>query len=1064
MIIFSLSEVSLSKALGAAPPSTGVSIPGGGGGGRVKGPAGKEKEGHKYISREWEGDHWEYEYTSDPHPERHGLEHSVSDDKQGHSLDLPEHLVGSVAPYQAPDTTGMDEVAAFSAEKEARQAHQKEMEALFFNARKQSVVPGMKWTAPDPRQGQEGKVLHFEVVGNRPTTRTIKDKKTGEERVVPSQTPHGYGIVIRKPPEEGKERGKVLSGKEGGKGDKKGVGSLAALEKWNILASRTRDVPDPETGEVAFSITPNLGKIDFEQDRLLPPAAKKLKSGKEKAYENYFIKFPAGSHENYSDLMQPGEKSGYKDRLGKATWEDAEHHAEKLLQARQTERGKMPSMGALLEEKGALGTLLSSFFPRNRAAERTRNNTRNTYAAWDSPEQRHQAFSAVASPMKERVDKLAERLFDPETEDPRLKGLGLWKMRGELEPLMHVSAEGKLGAAVGSALDSIWTRGNYKEHKGRDGDKPAPFAPYYAETLGRHLADIAEKEGLIGAKEAAAIRGVSKDEAAVSAEDKQAAERFASDRAAGESGPDVQLSGEEGAISFNEEQATKLNERIGDWKKEQADRLRDWGQLDPSHEQALSQIANNLGHIEDASDVQTFVNKIKDMSQSWYAEEPGSVGEFNDEVISFVHDMVKSLTAVFVEHIAMKALQHDLRMQIRKAKITEPDPAHTYVRKEGMDDNPSFLYQDPQGNYVRYTNAPEGSADYSPFGGAPRVHTSEPSMDMAPEYFTPDGRKLTRAPHPAAQIQWNPNYHSNDPQNLWAGRWVNPATGEHEYTYIDADMRDSKKLRLHQMNRLVDIRIPHLRRYTSGLLHSDQPKDNVVGLMLAMVDQGRVHPVELAKLKSGDIQMHGDIIRFGRFAVHAGEKIQQIVHRMMNVRQPEDSFFSVPVMKNEPDSVIGVDTDYRTIGPHYIARILARLGTPLEGLLSYHATQTYSMQLQRCIQGTNVSLKCGHEFALLEVARRMGHDFENEPDVNPVLKQILETMIDPVVVEVMEQNARNSGDDQGSDDMTRQVVLAVPHISANLQGHTNSEKEFSGWLHNHPFHEHAEVRRTYEAA
>jgi hypothetical protein len=94
----------------------------------------------------------------------------------------------------------------------------------------------------------------------------------------------------------------------------------------------------------------------------------------------------------------------------------------------------------------------------------------------------------------------------------------------------------------------------------------------------------------------------------------------------------------------------------------------------------------------------------------------------------------------------------------------------------------------------------------------------------------------------------------------------------------------------------------------------------------------------------------------------------------------------------------------------------------------------------------------------------MGHDFENEPDVNPVIKQIQETMIDPVVIEVIEQNAKASGDDQGGDDMTRQVVLAVPHVSANLQGHTNAEKEFGTWLHNYPYHEHAEVRRTYEPA
>lgn len=870
------------------------------------------------------------------------------------------------------------------------------------------------------------------------TIHKVTDPTTGKEmelHVVPAKAgrkwPHGIKIVPRTPMEETKsgkqKKGKVLPYVD------KGWSSWAGVERWMRMAKDVETISGPN-GEPMYHIMPNVGQVSAAEDVLKPPvsgSAKRIRIGFDKSAPEYN---PSSSNNGIyaKDMEEAKQKIALYQRN------------QKLVD--ETAAGKVPSVGDQLQENNPLEVLQTGNLPRVRNPE----NPRQVITQFDSPEQKDEFINYLAGAILPQTYQLADQLTNYDflqrhkgTIIPRLTGLdvdvGREMARAGVDPSQFQVDK---NTPLYRFLDRVATYNSYNPESGSLEDYAFRSLPlrFFAWIKEQGFANEQQMRQLEGAASEIAEERRTRKEGGLTGE---AAEKFSEQR---------------------EHDPFQIERDIADWRQEQTSALEAWAEKDPMYAQQLGQLKQVMEGLRSEDDIGRFTQALRQQAEDRYRATPGVADMFNEQVLKFLEKAIKSLTAILVKSIAIKAIAAEFTSQIAKASTNAPPPDHQYSHKDGMDDHPVYWWKDGAGNLVRYTNAPEGSEDYSPLGGSPKMHPSEVMADNSPEFFTPDGRKLTRAPHSMAQAQWNPNYHRNDPQNLWAARWVNPATGEHEFSYIESDILSHDKLVRHHQNRIIDVRIPHMRQYISGLLHSDQAKDAIVGLMMALVDQGRIHPVELVELRAGDIQINGDVIRFGRFAVHAGEKIQQIIHRMMTARNPEDPFFSIPVVKNMEDSAIGVGAEHRVIGPHYIMRMFDRIGTPLGALMNYHATQTYSMQVQRCIQGENVSLRCGHEFALLEVARRMGHDFTTQPDVNPIIKFIEENMIDPIVIEVIEANARKDGTDQGADEMTREIVLAVPHISANLTGHTDAEREFSKWAHAYPCHEHVEAKRMYEPA
>ena len=990
MIILTVSDPSweeLQKALG---PDVSVSAPTPGGG-KQGGPGSKEREGHKYIHREWKGDHWEYKYAQEPHPERHGMGHVG---QESHSIEV----------HPSVDTSDDSPEAK---------------EAAYRDARKRTLVPGSVFPGTHPKTGEP---IEYHVVAHKNFDPTNKKQM--------SLHPHGVKIVPRFPSTEKTKAGKP---KPGAMVPKQGLyyyGSWASVDREQRLAQAEKQTIKDENGNVTYQVRANVGKVNMKEDTLVQTKD-----------PNRFVISITEHAPEYRPGMRKNEFRRKNEAEVKQFLDAREFNAQQVA---ATKSGEYPPISARLSQGETplqimeSGTLPKEFDPENPMVLRTK---------FDGTEQREVFINALVNEISDEAFRAANRI----TQHSSLKDL-----QGEIIPKL-------LGFEVGTGL----VGGPYQM---TNKDNPTyryladavdrTYSPDSGDSLGAHaygslqfrFRDEMEKMGYKMPTEDIKQRDVETlkqdEEAGAPARPTTTAGRK---QMVDPSGIVSETQSPEQAVGAKED----VTERISNWRDEQDEHLVDAMNDFPDYENQIQELRdeiNNPNFDLAAENVLPFIDRIKQLGQQ--------IG-VGDELL---YRLTKAINSLF-EHLSAALLVKAIKEQVAEnlVKAAQPvPPNHRYSHREGSDDLPTYYYQDENGNYFRYTNAPDGHADASPLGGPAAIHPSEPMFPQNSEYYTPDGRKMTRAPFPGAEMQWNPNYHRNDPQNLWAGRWVNPVSGDHEYSYIDSDIREQPKLRIHQMNAIVDVRLPYLRQCVFNMLHSDQQKDVIVGLMLALVDQGRLNPVMLSQLVVSEVQIHGDLIRLGRFTVHAGEKIQQLITQLLVGKNPQDPVFAIPILTSDPTAPIGVGTQYRQVGPHFIARMLERVGTPLPALQSYHATQTYSLQLARCLrENPAISFDCGHNFALLEVAKRMGHDFGAAPDVNQALQTIQQTLIDPVVVEIITQNAANEGLGQGTEPMGRTFAPAIPHVSANLQTRTESERVFNQWLHTHPVHEHAEARNTF---
>ena len=383
-------------------------------------------------------------------------------------------------------------------------------------------------------------------------------------------------------------------------------------------------------------------------------------------------------------------------------------------------------------------------------------------------------------------------------------------------------------------------------------------------------------------------------------------------------------------------------------------------------------------------------------------------------------------------------------------KAQPPQLQTQYSHREGDENHPKYYFTDDLGNYRRYTNAPDKHEDAFKYGGESSVHPSEPLAETTPQFFTQDGRKLTRAPHSGAQVQWNPNYHKDDPSNLWAGKWVNPVTGQHEFTYIDADVRNQPKLQINRQIVLLDVRLPKFRQYVTALLKSTHIKDRVIGTALALLDQGRFKIREIAGMKVGHVQVKGGHITMGHRTFHCDAKIQQEIQALIANRHPEEPLFAVPSVNMKGD------VDYeniRRIGPHLLINVLDTMGIPFNALQMYHATQCYSMAFQNVLAQNDISYDAAHHFSLLDVAMELGHNLDQVDDYGTALEFIQQSAVDPIVIECIRRNCEKMGIGRNNNPLTKPVYNAVPFVSAALTDRTPDEQLFSQFLHIVPSHE-----------
>lgn len=381
-------------------------------------------------------------------------------------------------------------------------------------------------------------------------------------------------------------------------------------------------------------------------------------------------------------------------------------------------------------------------------------------------------------------------------------------------------------------------------------------------------------------------------------------------------------------------------------------------------------------------------------------------------------------------------------------------PEHQYSHKEGTDDRPTYYYTDDAGNYYKYTNAPAGHSDVSSMYGEAELHTSEPTFETNPEYFTPEGKKLTRCPDcDPAQVEWNQTYNRYDPQNMWAGRWMKD-DGSYCYTYLDSDIREFPRFHIHQQNAIVDVQLPALRQMVTDLYNSDRLKDQLTGLAIALLDQGRIRASELCCLKPDDISFDGNLVMLGTRRIYADGDVLAALETLKQHKAGDEPLFAVPLqdMNGELDTSL-----QRRIGPNYLSSVVEQLGISLLGLQTYHATLRFYQEVKRVIERYQAPWDMAVQHALLSAVLEWGHDFSSEVDAGRVMQLTQAVLIDPIIIDALKQSAQEAGL------LTEYPVMElpppyipIPYVSLNMLDRTAPEAEFSQWIHSVPIHEYYE--------
>jgi hypothetical protein len=338
--------------------------------------------------------------------------------------------------------------------------------------------------------------------------------------------------------------------------------------------------------------------------------------------------------------------------------------------------------------------------------------------------------------------------------------------------------------------------------------------------------------------------------------------------------------------------------------------------------------------------------------------------------------------------------------------------------------------------------------------GEAEMYTTEPQFATNPEYYTPDGKKLTRCPDcDAAQVEWNQAYNRYDPQNLWVGRWMDPENGSYRYTYVDSDIRDFPRLHVHQQNAITDVQIPALRTMVTQLYNSDRLKDQMTAIALALLDQGRMRATELACLTPADVVIEGSLVSLGNRKIHADNKLLGALEVLKQNKAPDEPLFAVPQQKRDGE----VDkTLQRRLGPNYFAAVLDQLGISLLGLQTYHGTLRFYQEMRRLLEHYQAPWDMAVNNALMSVALEWGHNFAQEMDVGYVMQLIQAVLIDPIVLDVLRRGAEEQG--MIFELPTQELptpTIPIPYVSMDVVDRNGEELEFSNWLHSVAVHEYA---------
>lgn len=365
--------------------------------------------------------------------------------------------------------------------------------------------------------------------------------------------------------------------------------------------------------------------------------------------------------------------------------------------------------------------------------------------------------------------------------------------------------------------------------------------------------------------------------------------------------------------------------------------------------------------------------------------------------------------------------------QIKKAfGMPSTDSTHQYIFKSGEYGSMfQYWYRDQLGNYYRYTNAPEDHPDYDPLVGLPLMDPEQPVAEKNPEFFSPEGYKLSQATPQGTNPQRNPAYNQNDPRNLWFE--VMSGGQKPTYIYLDADVKENLDLYVQNQIRVVDAALPRLRKFATELFAGTHVKDRVTGAILMLVDQGFFEVEELTTATVGDLQFIDQVVMLlGRKFV-CDLAFFDFLTSLVAQRAPTEPLFQM-------DTVHGT----KPVGNNYLYSVFASLRCSPKFLLGWNASHLFSRIMNR-LSFQQVPAEQVEVQAFDELARTLS----TRDDVRHLVDyKVRVALMRNYQGGVMKGIQHLSSDDFG-----------VAILRSDLTSLRPDEKEFSDWLHFEPMHD-----------
>jgi hypothetical protein len=361
------------------------------------------------------------------------------------------------------------------------------------------------------------------------------------------------------------------------------------------------------------------------------------------------------------------------------------------------------------------------------------------------------------------------------------------------------------------------------------------------------------------------------------------------------------------------------------------------------------------------------------------------------------------------------------------------DPNHTYVFCTGDYGIKDYWYVDLQGNYWRYTNAPEDHKDFDAYAGIPLLVRTQPMPATAPGFFTPEGRKRHIAVPPGIIPDRNPVYDPLDSRSIWYE--VFSSNGETRYVYLDADVRENLDLFVQYQLRVADASIPRVRSFAYQLFQQPHQKDKFVAAVIMLVDQGLYGVEELVQATVSDLEFIDETVKLLGRKFRCDPVFLDFLTSLVGTRDKDAPLFQLDTAAGR--SMLGVNHLYSIF--HFL-----RISPTY--LHMWHASHMFSRIANRLL---------AEEVPAEDLEGRVFSELRRVFVTSQEIQFMVDYKVRSTVIENFKTMTKSLDLVRGSTD-----EYAVLMIFSDLNGRRDDELEFSEWLHAEPMHDVSPVQEV----